>query len=69
MEENVYKVTELVGTSVVSIEDAVQKAIARASESLRKLGWFEIIKTTGHIRDGKVEQFQVTLKLGFTLED
>ena len=69
MEENVYKVTELVGTSVVSIEDAVQKAIARASESLRKLRWFEIIKTTGHIRDGKVEQFQVTLKLGFTLED
>lgn len=68
MEEHVYKVTEIVGTSATSIEDAVQMAIGRASKSLRHLGWFEIVKTTGHVKDGNVEQFQVTLKVGFTLD-
>lgn len=68
MEEHVFKVTEIVGTSTTSIEDAIQKAIARASRSLRKVGWFEVLKTTGHVKDGHVEQFQVTLKVGFTLE-
>lgn len=69
MEEHVFKVTEIVGTSTSSIEDAIQRAISRASQSLRKLGWFEVVKTTGHVQDGRVEQFQVTLRIGFTLED
>lgn len=69
MEEHVFKVTEIVGTSATSIEDAVQMAIKRASRSLRNVGWFEILKTTGHVKDGGVEQFQVSLKVGFTLED
>ncbi|MBB4641939.1 dodecin [Rhizorhapis suberifaciens] len=69
MEEHVFKVTEIVGTSSESIEDAVQKAIERANRSLRNLGWFEVVKTTGHVKQGLVEQFQVTLKVGFTLEE
>lgn len=69
MEEHVFKVTEIVGTSSESIEDAVQKAIERANRSLRNLGWFEVVKTTGHVKQGRVEQFQVTLKVGFTLEE
>jgi dodecin len=69
MEEHIFKVTEIVGTSTTSIEDAVQKAVQRASRSIRKVGWFEILKTTGHVKDDRVEQFQVTLKIGFTLED
>jgi flavin-binding protein dodecin len=68
MQEHVFKVTEIVGTSATSIEDAIQMAIERASRSLRNLGWFEVIKTTGHVKEGRVEQFQVTMKVGFTLE-
>lgn len=69
MQEHIFKVTEIVGTSSESIEDAVRKAMKRASRSLRNLGWFEIVKTTGHVKEGRVEQFQVTLKVGFTLEE
>lgn len=69
MQEHIFKVTEIVGTSATSIEDAIQMALERASRSLRNLGWFEVIKTTGHVKDGRVEQFQVTMKVGFTLED
>ena len=69
MQEHIFKVTEIVGTSATSIEDAIQMAIERASRSLRNLGWFEVIKTTGHVKEGRVEQFQVTMKVGFTVED
>lgn len=69
MEEHIFKVTEIVGTSSENIEDAIQKAIERAGRSLRNLGWFEVTKTTGHVKDGRVEQYQVTLKVGFTLEE
>lgn len=69
METHVFKVTEIVGTSATSIEDAIQAAIGRAGKTLRNLGWFEVMKTTGHIREGRVEQYQVTLKVGFTMED
>lgn len=69
MQEHIFKVTEIVGTSSESIEDAVRKAMKRASRSLRNLGWFEIVKTTGHVKEGRVEQFQVTLRVGFTLEE
>ena len=63
-----YRVIELVGTSDISIEDAIRLALARAHKTLRHLRWFEIVKTTGHIVDGRVAHFQVTLKVGFTLE-
>jgi flavin-binding protein dodecin len=68
MSDNVYKVVELVGSSADSIEDAVQRAIARASASLRDIRWFEVVSTRGHVEDGRVAHYQVTLKVGFTLE-
>ena len=69
MSDHVYKHIELTGTSTVSIEDAVQKAVARASKTLHNLRWFQVTETRGHIENGKVSQWQVTLKIGFTLED
>lgn len=68
MSSHVYKSLELTGSSASSIEDAVSAAIAKASETVRNLQWFEIVETRGHIRDGKVVHWQVTLKVGFTLE-
>ena len=68
MSDNVYKVVELVGSSESSIEDAVQNAIARASQTLREIRWFEIKETRGHVEEGRVAHYQVTLKIGFTLE-
>lgn len=68
MADYVYKLTELVGSSSKSIEDAVQQAIARAGETIRNLRWFEIVETRGHIENGKIAHWQVTLKVGFTLE-
>jgi flavin-binding protein dodecin len=66
MSEHVYKVTELVGSSTISIEDAIQSAVGRASATLRNLRWFEVIETRGQIDDGKIQPYQVTLKVGFT---
>jgi flavin-binding protein dodecin len=68
MQEHIYKVVELVGSSDKSIEDAIQVAITRANETLRHLRWFEVIETRGHIENGKVAHYQVTLKVGFTME-
>ena len=68
MDDHVYKVVELVGSSDTSIEDAIQTAVRRASQSLRNLRWFEVIQTRGHIKDGEVRHYQVVLKAGFTLE-
>jgi len=68
MSDNVYKVIELVGSSATSIEDAVQNAIARASTTIREIRWFEVLQTRGHVEDGRVAHYQVTLKIGFTLE-
>jgi flavin-binding protein dodecin len=68
MSSHVYKSLELTGSSTSSVEDAVSTAIAKASETVRNLQWFEIVETRGHIRDGKVAHWQVTLKVGFTLE-
>ena len=67
-QEHVYKVIELVGTSETSIEDAVQTAVSRASKTLKNLRWFEVAKVTGHLEDGKIGHYQVTLKVGFTLD-
>ena len=69
MDDHVYKIVELVGSSETSIEDAIQTAIRRASQTLRNLRWFEVIQTRGHVENGEVRHFQVVLKAGFTLED
>jgi flavin-binding protein dodecin len=61
--------TELVGSSTTSIEDAVHQAVERAGRTLRRMGWFEIVSTRGHIEDGKIAHWQVTLKIGFRLDD
>jgi hypothetical protein len=68
MSDNVYKVIELVGSSATSIEDAVQHAVARAAETIREIRWFEVMSTRGHVEDGRVAHYQVTLKIGFTLD-
>ena len=64
-----YKILDLVGSSEKSIEDAIQNAVVRASRTLRQVGWFEIVQTRGHVEDGKVAHYQVTLRVGFTLEE
>jgi len=64
-----YRVTELVGTSNEGIDAAVRNGIERAAETLRHLDWFEVTEIRGHIRDGKVDHFQVGIKVGFRLED
>jgi dodecin len=69
MQEHIYKVIELVGSSPTSIEDAVSTAIARAGETVRHLRWFEIMQTRGHIENGKIAHYQVLLKVGFTMEE
>ena len=68
MSKNVYSITEIVGSSDESISDAIQVAIAKASETLRHLEWFEIGQVRGWIKEGKVGHYQVTLKLGFRYE-
>jgi hypothetical protein len=69
MGDHVYKTTELVGSSTHSIEDAVNQAVERAGKTLRHMGWFEIIETRGHLEGSKVAHWQVTLKIGFRLDD
>ncbi len=64
----VYKISEVVGTSAVSFEDAVQSAVAETSKTVRQLGWFQVVEQRGHIKDGKVDEFQVILKIGFKVE-
>jgi hypothetical protein len=68
-DDHVYRVIEIVGTSDQSIEDAVTSAIGRASTTLRNLRWFEVVRTSGHIDNGMVRHYQVTLKVGFTMEE
>jgi flavin-binding protein dodecin len=68
MPEPIYKVVEIVGTSEESISKAIGNAIAKASGTLRGLGWFEVGEIRGNITDGKVNRYQVTLKIGFALE-
>ena len=68
-DDHVYRVIEIVGTSEESIEDAITSAVGRASSTLRNLRWFEVVRTSGHITDGVVRHYQVTLKVGFTMED
>jgi flavin-binding protein dodecin len=68
MPDHIYKKIEITGSSQTTIEDAVTAAITKASETIRNMGWFEVIETRGQIKDGKVAYWQVTLKIGFTLD-
>jgi flavin-binding protein dodecin len=66
--DHVYKILELVGSSETSIEDAIKNAISRASKTVREMKWFEVVQTRGHIENGAVGHYQVTLRVGFTLD-
>lgn len=68
MSDHIYKSIELTGSSTESIEDAVSKAVARASQTVRNMRWFQVTDTRGHIDGGKVAHWQVTVKIGFTLD-
>lgn len=69
MADHVYKIVELVGSSKESIEEAIGSAIGRADNTLSNLDWFEVVDTRGHIKNGKVAHYQVTVKIGFRLKD
>jgi flavin-binding protein dodecin len=69
MSDHVYKHLELTGSSTTSMEDAIQTAIARAAKTIRGMHWFQVTDTRGYIEDGKVAYWQVTVKVGFTLEE
>jgi dodecin len=66
---HVYKTLELTGSSTTGSDDAVRTAIERAAKTVRNMDWFEVVETRGHIADGKIAHWQVTLKIGFRLED
>ncbi len=69
MKDHVYKHVELTGTSTTTIEDAVARAIKRANKTIKHLCWFEIVETRGSIDKGKVQHWQVTIKVGFAVEN
>jgi flavin-binding protein dodecin len=69
MSEHVYKQIELTGSSKTSVEDAIQNAIAKASKTLRNIHWFQVVETRGYIEQGRVDYWQVTIKLGFRVDD
>lgn len=69
MPDHIYRVTEIVGTSTQGTDDAIRNGIARAAQTLTGLDWFEVTETRGHIENGSIEHYQVTLKVGFRLED
>ena len=68
MKNHVYKILEIVGSSQTGIEDAINTAVETANKTIRNMDWFEVVETRGHIKDGKIAHYQVTLKIGFTLE-
>ena len=69
MSDHVYKIIEVVGSSPTSIEDAIEGAITRAASTVQDIGWFEVVNTRGHVENGKLAHYQVTLRIGFTLRD
>ena len=69
MKAPVYKLIELTGTSTTSIEDAVEKAVKRAHKTIKNLCWFQVVETRGNIEKGKVHRWQVTIKVGFIVND
>jgi dodecin len=64
----VYKLTEVIGTSPVSFAEATKVAIAEVSKTIRQVDWFEVVEMRGHVKNGQVDEFQVTLKVGFKIE-
>ena len=68
-DHHTYKMLELVGSSATSTDDAIQNAIAQAAKSVKLMEWFEVLETRGHIKDGKVAHFQVTIKVGFRIDN
>ncbi len=69
MSNHVYKTVELVGSSDNGIEAAIQNAVGRAHETIRNIRWFEVKQVRGHVEDGRVAHYQVSISLGFTLDD
>jgi flavin-binding protein dodecin len=69
MADNVYRVTEIVGTSTEGVEPAIRNGVTRAGKTLHNLDWFEVTEIRGHLVDGQIEHFQVGLKVGFRLDD
>ena len=69
MSDHVYKSVEITGSSPAGVTEAIDRAIAKASETLRNIDWFEVVSVRGHVADGKVAHDQATLKIGFRLED
>ncbi len=69
MEEHVYKLIELTGTSAESTDKAIENALSKAAESVKHMRWFKVLETRGAINGGSVEQWQVTIRVGFTIED
>lgn len=68
MSEHVYKSIELTGSSTKGSDDAVRVALAKAAESVRDIRWFQVLDTRGHVKDGKIAHWQVTVKIGFTVD-
>lgn len=69
MSEHTYKLIELVGSSPVSSDEAIKNAITKAADTVKHMSWFELVETRGHIVDGMIAHFQVTIKVGFRIED
>jgi hypothetical protein len=69
MPDHIYKIIELTGSSQKGLQDAIENAIARASKTVRNMRWFQVVETRGHIDQGEIAYWQVTIKVGFTLEE
>jgi flavin-binding protein dodecin len=69
MVNHVYKLVDVVGTSTSGIDDAIRNAVETASKTIRHVDWFEVVETRGHVQNGKIGHYQVTLKIGFRFED
>ncbi|MEO6118512.1 MAG: dodecin [Methylotenera sp.] len=69
MHEHIYKLIDLVGSSTIGTDDAIKNAIAKAALTVKHLDWFELVETRGHIVDGRITHYQVTIKVGFRIED
>lgn len=67
-EDKTYKITEVVGTSSESLDTAIRNGVAKAAQTIRNLDWFEVVEVRGHLEDGAVAHFQVTMKIGFRLD-
>lgn len=68
MSDHIYKKVELTGSSTVDMESAIHNAVAKANQTIKNMDWFEVVDTRGHLQDGKVAHWQVTIKIGFRLE-